>query len=252
MEVAFGQEAYGKHFDSFMRHYLTVKTGEIPKVRKVYEAFKDYARTPEVEAAGVDALVADIHAFAGYYCAMALGQEPDPQARRGLSRPAGTQGGRRLSVPAGALPRLRRGLLTAAETEHDCAAGRELCVPPRRLRHPDELAQQDLRHLWQRSAKDRYLESIQAHFLLLPSYRRFPSDEEFRRELKVRDLYNFRSRSYWLRRLENHGAKSGCRSTSTPSSTSCRRTRTFPPSGGRPWDPTGRRCRRPGCTRSAT
>ena len=29
-------------------------------------------------------------------------------------------------------------------------------------------------------------------------------DEEFRRELPVRDLYNFRSRSYWLRRLENH------------------------------------------------
>ncbi len=30
MEVDFGQEAYGTHFDSFMRHYLTVKTGEIP------------------------------------------------------------------------------------------------------------------------------------------------------------------------------------------------------------------------------
>ena len=43
--------------------------------------------------------------------------------------------------------------------------------------------------------------------LLLPSYRRFPNDEEFQRELKLRDLYNFRSRSYWLRRLENHGKK---------------------------------------------
>jgi len=55
--------------------------------------------------------------------------------------------------------------------------------------------------------KDRYLESIQAHFLLLPSYRRFPNDEEFRRELQTKDLYNFRNRSYWLRRLENHGRK---------------------------------------------
>ena len=55
--------------------------------------------------------------------------------------------------------------------------------------------------------RERYLESLQAHFLLLPSYRRFPGDEEFRRELKQRDLYNFRSRSYWLRRLENHGRK---------------------------------------------
>lgn len=55
--------------------------------------------------------------------------------------------------------------------------------------------------------KDCYLESIMAHFLLMPSYRRFPSDEEFREQIKVRDLYNFRSRSYWLRRFENFGRK---------------------------------------------
>jgi uncharacterized protein with ParB-like and HNH nuclease domain len=30
MEVAFGQEAYGTHFDSFMRHYLTFKTAISP------------------------------------------------------------------------------------------------------------------------------------------------------------------------------------------------------------------------------
>ncbi len=55
--------------------------------------------------------------------------------------------------------------------------------------------------------KDRYLESIRAYLLLLPSYRRFPRDEEFKRELATRDLYNFPRRSYWLRRLENHGRK---------------------------------------------
>jgi predicted transport protein len=55
--------------------------------------------------------------------------------------------------------------------------------------------------------KDRYLESMQAHFLLLPSYRRFPDDDEFKRELQLKDLYNFRNRSYWLRRLENHSRK---------------------------------------------
>jgi predicted transport protein len=55
--------------------------------------------------------------------------------------------------------------------------------------------------------KDRYLESIEAQFMLLPSYRRFPADEEFHRELQQRDLYNFRSRSYWLRKFENYGRK---------------------------------------------
>jgi uncharacterized protein with ParB-like and HNH nuclease domain len=53
MEVDFGQDAYVTHFDSFMRHYLTVKTGEIPNVREVYEAFKAYARLPVTAQAGV-------------------------------------------------------------------------------------------------------------------------------------------------------------------------------------------------------
>ena len=40
MELAFGQEAYSRHFDRFMRHYLTVKTGTIPRIDRVYEEFK--------------------------------------------------------------------------------------------------------------------------------------------------------------------------------------------------------------------
>jgi predicted transport protein len=51
------------------------------------------------------------------------------------------------------------------------------------------------------------LESVQAQFLLLPSYRRFPNDDEFHRLLQTRNLYKFRSCTYWLRRLENHGRK---------------------------------------------
>lgn len=44
MERAFGQSAYVVHFDAFMRHDLTAKTGEIPNVREVYESFKVFAR----------------------------------------------------------------------------------------------------------------------------------------------------------------------------------------------------------------
>ena len=40
-----------------------------------------------------------------------------------------------------------------------------------------------------------------------PSYRRFPRDEEFIKDLKVRDLYKFPRRSYWLRRIENYDRK---------------------------------------------
>ena len=208
MEVAFGQEAYGKHFDSFMRHYLTVKTGEIPNVKKVYEAFKAYARTPKVDAAGVDALVTELQVFAGYYSAMALGREPN-SSLASVFRDL-----REFKVEV-AYPLLLElyqdysaglmsadGLEQAVRLVESYVFRRAVCgIPTNSLNRTFATFSSALR-------KDRYLESIKAHFLLLPSYRRFPSDDEFRREIKSRNLYNFRNgRSYWLRRMENHDRK---------------------------------------------
>ena len=79
MEKGFGQAGYAVHFDRFMRHYLTAKTGEIPNVREVYNAFKIFARD---RAGDIRELVAEIHAYAGYYCAMALGAEQHARLRQ--------------------------------------------------------------------------------------------------------------------------------------------------------------------------
>ena len=207
MELAFGQEAYGAHFDSFMRHYLTVKTGEIPRLNEVYEAFKSYARLPKTSADGIEALVKDIRDFARYFCALALGAEDDADLKLAL------RDFRELKVEV-AYPFL-------LELYHDYATGalskddleevvrlveayvfrRAVCtIPPNSLNKTFSTFNRELK-------KDRYLESIKAHFLTMPSYRRFPKDEEFQRELQTRDLYNFRSRSYWLRRFENYDRK---------------------------------------------
>ena len=207
MEIAFGQEAYGTHFDGFMRHYLTFKTGEIPNVRAVYEAFKGHTRSPEVAAAGVDALVADVHTYAGYYCAMALDKEDDIElasAFRDL---------RELKVDVafpfllelyddyvqGRIP--NEDFVQAVRLVEAYVFRRAVCaIPTNSLNKTFASFGRALR-------KDRYIQSIQAHLLTLPSYRRFPGNEEFRRELSARDLYNFPRRSYWLRRLENQGRK---------------------------------------------
>ena len=207
MEVAFGQEHYGKHFDRFMRHYLTLKTGEIPNIKAVYEAFKGHAHSPDVAAAGVDALVGDIHAYADYYCAMALGKEPDKDLAPAF------QDLRELKVEVAfpfllelyddyAQGRLRKeDFVRAVRLVEAYVFRRAVCaIPTNSLNKTFATFGRVLQ-------KDRYIESIQAHFLALPSYRRFPLDGEFKRELSARDLYNFRSRSYWLRRLENYGRK---------------------------------------------
>jgi predicted transport protein len=207
MEVEFGQEAYGSHFDRFMRHYLTIKTGEIPNIDQVYESFKSHARSAEIAAQGVDALVADIHAFAGYYCCMVLGKEENKDLAEAF------QDLREFKVDV-AYPFLlelyqdhrndmlaEKDLLQAVRLIESYVFRRAICnIPTNSLNKTFATFGRALK-------KDAYLDSIQAHLIMLPSYRRFPDDEEFKRELKVRDLYNFPRRSYWLRRMENFGRK---------------------------------------------
>lgn len=204
MEKAFGQAAYTQHFDAFMRHYLTTKTGDIPNVREVYVAFKNYSR---ILKSDVSELVADIHAFATYYCAVALGAESHSQLKQAFHDL------RELKVDV-AYPFL---LDAYHDYRADVLSADELCQVIRLVESyvfrravcniPTNSLNKTFAGLSRNLKKDRYLESVQASFMLLPSYRRFPGDDEFQRELKQRDLYNFRSRSYWLRRLENHGRK---------------------------------------------
>ena len=207
MEVAFGQEAYDQYFDSFMRHYLTFRTGTIPKIRAVYDAFKEYSKSVPVQESGVENLIKDLHAFAGYYCAMALGQEPD----KNLDLAFGDLRALKVDV---AYPFL-------LEMYHDYAHGRltkDDFVQAARMveayvfrRAVCEIATNSLNKTFATFGhaleKDDYLISIRKHFLTMPSYRRFPSDDEFKRKLTTRDLYNFPRRSYWLRRMENHDRK---------------------------------------------
>ena len=54
------------------------------------------------------------------------------------------------------------------------------------------------------SNSSAYLESVKQEFASHKTGRRFPNDEEFKRALQEKDLYNFKLGSYWLRRLENH------------------------------------------------
>ncbi|MBL7054000.1 DUF262 domain-containing protein [Patescibacteria group bacterium] len=205
MEIDFGQKGYASYFDRFMRHYLTVKTSVIPKEREVYEVFKQYAHSQK--DAGVEVLVADIRVFAEYYCAMVLGTETDSELKMAFHD--------FLELKADvAFPFLlelyhdydkknlsAHELLKIVRLIESYVFRRAICsIPTNSMNKTFSTFSRNLK-------KDRYLESVQATFLLLPSYRRFPDNEEFKREIKLKNVYNFRSRSYWLRRLENYERK---------------------------------------------
>jgi len=62
-------------FDEFVRHYLTVKTGEIPRLDDIYDAFKEFAAKLAAQSETVQTLVVDLREYARRYCAMALAKE---------------------------------------------------------------------------------------------------------------------------------------------------------------------------------
>jgi uncharacterized protein with ParB-like and HNH nuclease domain len=207
MEQDFGQAPYTAHFDSFMRHYLTVRTGNIPRLGDVYEAYKAYARQVQSKGGTIEDLVKEVRSYARYYCVIALGHETAPRladAFRDI---------RELKVDV-AYPFLlevfddfENGRLSDTEF-HDLLRLVEAYVFRRAIcAIPTNSLNKTFANFARAIDKDNYLRRVRTYFFGMKSYRRFPRDEEFIQELKTRDLYNFPRRSYWLRRFENHGRK---------------------------------------------
>lgn len=203
MELLFGVEHYNKHFDEFMRFFLVIHTGN-HRIRKdeVYSEFKAYSRDRDDEA-----MLATLLEFARYYCCMALGNEKDAELATAF------QDIRELRADV-CYPMLM-------EVYHDytqARLGKDAFVNTLQLVEsyvfrravcdvPTNSLRQTFATFCRKLDKSRYLESVKAAFMLLPSYRRFPGDDEFRRALQIRNLYKFNRRSYWLRRFENFGRK---------------------------------------------
>lgn len=204
MEELFGQEAYTWAFDPFMRHYLTFKTRSIPNIGDVYREFKAYLSKSDL---GIEAVLADIHAHAGYYAAMALDKETDSE----LAASFGDL--RELNVDV-AYPLLlelyqdyhqklltRADFIAAVRLVEAYVLRRAVCaVPTNTLNKTFASFAQPL-------DKNNYLESIGARFAGLTGRYRLPDDAEFSHGLKNSLLYGRRCLKLLLRHLENQGRK---------------------------------------------
>ena len=204
MEIEFGQEAYTSYFDSFMRHYLTMRTGSIPNISEVYEEFKKYFYNQKVNN---ETELKELKKYAIYFCAMALDKEEDKKLKEAFSDLRDLK----VDVSYPLLLELYNDYTMNILSKDDFIEiirliesyvfRRAVCgIPTNSLNKTFASFSKSIK-------KEKYLESVKAYFNLMTSYRRFPNDEEFATELKYRDLYNFRSRTYWLRRLENYDRK---------------------------------------------
>jgi uncharacterized protein with ParB-like and HNH nuclease domain len=204
MEQSFGTEAYSSLFDRFVRDFLTLKTGRIPNIDRIYVAFKEYARSSEQSIAE---LVAELHRYSRYFVALALEREQDHKLLDAISDINTLRVDVAYPFLLHIYDLLARGGLDAADVlgilrlTESYVYRRVICgIPTNTLNRT-------FASLSSQIVPGNPVESIQAALVLKDSYRRFPTDEEFSREFVAKDVYNLRSRNYLLRKLENHGRK---------------------------------------------
>lgn len=200
MEQSFSASGDSKQFDRFMRDYLTMKLGDIPNIDKVYATFKRYQRSTSIP---MENLVADVYRYACYFINMAFEQEKDTEIKEALKNV------NTLKVDV-AYPFLlevyddymnqrlsHSDFLTILKLVETYVFRRAICgVPTNSMNNTFAMLTREI-------DKQHYLESVQAAFLKKDAARRLPRDEEFQAEFMVKNVYNFRSRNYLLRKLEN-------------------------------------------------
>lgn len=204
MDAAF-RDAPAGVFDRFMREYLTLRTGTVPRLDRVYEAFKVYARACTGD--DLTALLGDLHQSANYYARMSLGKEPDSVLAKHFKRIKALNTDivylLLLRVygdyAAGAMDRAE--FVAVVEMMESFILRRSICaIPTNALDKLFAIVNTEIQ-------LERYVESLQAALLRQTDRRRFPSDEEFHAALQTWDCYTSRNSLYVLDRLENHDRK---------------------------------------------
>lgn len=206
MELEFTGAAESQ-FDEFVRHFLTVKTGDIPRLADIYEAFKNYSATCGASGETNESLVVELRQYARRYCAMALGKESDPKLHRAFTDLDQIKADVVYPFLLEAYTDFELGTLSRDELLQIVDLVTSYVFRRAVCRIPTNSLNTTFAGLASAIRKDRYIESVQAQFLSMRSYRSFPTDMEFSAALMSADLYNFRRRSYFLRMLENYGRK---------------------------------------------
>lgn len=205
MESSYGNE-YASIFDKFMRDYLSVQTGVIPNIDRVYDDFKLYVQSDKSPVT-ISSLVQDIYNFSGYYSRMVLHTMEEPKLRKVFQHLSKLQ----VAVSYPFLLPVYSDYVSGTISEQEFVEivtlienyvfRRAICGIPTNSLNKTFLT------LYGSVKKDTYLQSVKAALQRLDSYKRFPSDTEFATAFPSKDVYNFRTRNYMLGKLENFNRK---------------------------------------------
>ena len=205
MEQRFGDE-YSKRFDLFIRDYLTLKTGQIPNTKKVYESFKRYVddkRRPEA----LEKEIREIVRYSEYYVRIVLLQEPDRDIR------ACFKDIKTLDV-AVAYPFLlgvygdyadkqlqKEEIIEVTRLVESYVFRRTICDIPRNTLN------KTFAGIMGRIDKNKYVHSLKIALSRMTGRQLFPLDNDFQREFQSRNMYDLDTCNYLLEKLENYERK---------------------------------------------
>lgn len=202
MEEAFKQNE--TLFNQFVRHYLTIKTREIPNINKVYEAFKRYQQERGIET---EVLLQDLQKYCGYFCQIAFKKEVDKDLNKALSFLVDLE----MDVVYPLLLELYSDYKDGVLSKQDFIPIIYLTESYICRRAVCGLGTNSLNKVFpfvtKKINKDQYLESIKVHFGYLTEKQRFPNNDEFKEHFITIDFYHFQKREYFLERLENFDTK---------------------------------------------
>ncbi|EJB15475.1 hypothetical protein HPCPY1313_0140 [Helicobacter pylori CPY1313] len=194
MEEDFKQNE--KWFDRFVRHYLTIKTREIPNINKVYVALKDYRQK---EGIGIEDLLKDLQKYCGYFCQIVFKKESDKDLNKAL--------GFLVDLEMDVIYPL---LLELYSDYSDGVLSKADFIPIIALiesyicrRAVCGLGTNSLNKVFpsftKHIQKDEYFKSLKAHFGYLTNNQRFPNNDEFKKLFITIDFYHFKKINTFLK-----------------------------------------------------
>ncbi len=191
-------------FNKFVRHYLTIKTREIPNINKVYKAFKDYRQKKGIE---IEDLLKDLQKYCGYFCQIAFKKEADKDLNKALSFLVDLE----MDVVYPLLLELYSDYSDGVLSEQDFIPIIYLTESYICRRAVCWLGTNSLNKVFpsftKHIQKDEYFKSLKAHFGYLTEKQRFPNNDEFKKLFITIDFYSFKKKEYFLERLENFDTK---------------------------------------------
>ncbi|MFB1300890.1 DUF262 domain-containing protein [Helicobacter pylori] len=191
-------------FNRFVRHYLTIKTGKIPNIKKVYEAFKDYQQKEGIE---IEDLLKDLQKYCGYFCQIAFKKEADKDLNKALSFLVDLE----MDVVYPLLLELYSDYRDGVLSKQDFIPIIALTESYICRRTVCGFGLNGLNKIFpsftKKIDKKQYLKSVEKHFGSLKGKQRFPNNDEFKDLFITIDFYKLQKIKYFLERLENFDTK---------------------------------------------